>query len=116
MGKTNEFGVILDSNGYAPSLLSASDRCLLCHRTNGKLDRHEVFGSALRDKSKKYGLWVTVCHECHLTRLHGWEYDPLHDRRAAMRRVAQRVAMDTYGWTVEEWRERFYKNYLDTED
>lgn len=37
----NEYGVKLDSNGYAPSILSKSPTCLICGRY--RTARHEVF-------------------------------------------------------------------------
>jgi len=100
----------LDRNGYAPSLLDREEGgCFLCGRTNGKLDRHEAFGGAYRQKSKKYGLWCSLCHsECHLNGVHLY---------AAMgryvKRQAQKAAMSEYGWTTEEFRKHFGKNFLE---
>ena len=37
----NEYGEKLDSNGYAPSILSKSPTCLICGRYHTA--RHEVF-------------------------------------------------------------------------
>lgn len=37
----NEYGEKLDSNGYAPSILSQSSTCLICGRY--RTARHEVF-------------------------------------------------------------------------
>ena len=56
----NEYGEKLDSNGYAPSILHDKPVCLICGRYGTA--RHEVyFGSAYRAKSKRLGLWVTLC-------------------------------------------------------
>lgn len=59
----NEYGERLDSNGYAPSILSQSPTCLICgwYRTA----RHEVFFGPYRDKSKRLGLWANLCPWCH---------------------------------------------------
>lgn len=99
----------LDRNGYAPSLLDkAENTCYLCGRTSGKLDRHEVFNGAYRQKSKKLGLWCSLCHiECHL--------NGVHNNAKIMRRLkqqAQKAAMKEYDWTIDEFREHFSKNYL----
>lgn len=60
----NEYGEKLDSNGYAPSILHDKPVCLICGRYGTA--RHEVyFGSAYRAKSKRLGLWVTLCPWCH---------------------------------------------------
>lgn len=37
----NEYGVKLDSNGYAPSILNQQPTCLICGRYHTA--RHEVF-------------------------------------------------------------------------
>ena len=34
----------------------------------------------------------------------------------ALQSEVQKIAMEHYGWTVEEWRKLFYKNYLLEED
>ena len=50
----NEWGAELDRNGYAPSIVQAdTSKCFLCHRSGVKLDRHEIFGNAMRNKSKR---------------------------------------------------------------
>jgi hypothetical protein len=69
----NEWGAELDRNGYAPSIVQAdTSKCFLCQRSGVKLDRHEIFGNAMRSKSKRMGLWVSLCHTpCHLTHAHG---------------------------------------------
>lgn len=57
----NEYGETLDRNGYAPSIVQDIDGCYFCARQDGKLDRHEIFHGAYRQKSKALGLWVTLC-------------------------------------------------------
>ena len=63
----NEFGACLDKNGYAPGIVTFdTDCCFLCGGQDEKLDRHECFGGAMREKSKRLGLWVPLCHNrCH---------------------------------------------------
>ena len=109
---TNEYGVMLDSNGYAPSVIDAfaelDSACFLCRR-RGDLARHEVFhGTAYRQKAKAYGCWVYLCPECH-DRLH--RIDPKLDRQ--LKQIGQRNAMEWYEWTVEDFRERFGKSYVE---
>lgn len=103
---TNEYGVELNKNGYAPSILGAFDDCYLCHR-EGDLARHEIFHGALRQKSKAYGLWIHVCPMCHEL-IHNTPKKDLE-----LKTIAQRNAMLVYGWSVEDFRVRFYKNYVD---
>lgn len=59
----NEYGVKLDSNGYAPSILNQQPTCLICGRYHTA--RHEVFYGPYRDKSKRLGLWANLCPWCH---------------------------------------------------
>lgn len=105
---TNEYGVQLDRNGYAPSLMNTSS-CVLCGMHTLELVRHEVYhGIAYREKSKALGTWVTLCPECHRV---------LHNKKAkydlALKKKMQKIAMKEYGWSVDDFRARFFKNYLD---
>lgn len=104
----NEFGKALDRNGYSASILQQAECCFRCGATVGKLDRHEVFGGIDREKSKRYGLWVRLCHlTCHLDGVH---QDAEYARR--LRCYAQKRAMDEYGWSVDEFRQKFGKSYI----
>ena len=98
---------------YSPSILQSEEDqvwCFRCGRCNEKLDRHEVFGGPFRDKSKAFGLWVTLCHStCHEGR-YGVHGDPEEARR--LKRKAQRVAMRVYGWTTDDFIREFGKNWL----
>ena len=66
--KTNEVGVMLDKNGYAPSIVDPysdlNKRCYHCD-WRGDLVRHEIFNASNRQKSKAYGLWIYLCPRCH---------------------------------------------------
>lgn len=101
----NEYGVRLDSNGYAPSLLNTGDGCYICER-NLTTQRHEIFHGPYREKSKQYGLWINVCHYCHYQ---------IHNGDGRMNKYlkcdGQKAAMERYEWTVQDFRERFGKNY-----
>lgn len=110
----NEFGERLDRNGYAPSIfVFEKHECWLCHEY-GDVERHEIFGAALRDKSKALGLWVNLCGGCHRTRP-----DAVHQSGKTafhIKNIAQRKAMTKYGWDEAEWKRRFFKSYLNEED
>lgn len=108
----NEYGTLLDRNGYAPSIMQQGDcGCFICDFSHDKLDRHEVFFGADRQKSKRLGLWVLLCHhDCHI-----FGREAVHNNRAndlALKRVGQAAAMERYGWTTEDFIREFYKNYL----
>ena len=103
------------SNGYAPSIIQHDiSHCFACGRCDRKLDRHELFFGSNRQKSKKYGLWVTLCHEpCHLGR-NGYQYNA--DKANELRAYAQRIAMKEYGWSREDFIRIFGKNYLEEDE
>ena len=88
-------------------------RCALCGANGAAdpLDRHHVFGGALRKKSEKYGAVVYLCHH----RCHIFGADSAHQSREVRRhlkRQAQARIMFEQGWTLEEWLREFGKSYL----
>ena len=108
----NEYGVKLDSNGYAPSIVPGHGewQCYGCGR-NRQLERHEIYGGAFRRKSKEYGLWVHLCPDCHRE-----GNEAVHKTGGySLKAEGEIAAPTTYGWTVDEFRRRFGKNYLDEE-
>ena len=107
----NEYGVPLDSNGYAPSLFDIySSECYVCGKKTD-LQRHEVFHGPNRTRSKALGLWAVLCAGCHMR---------LHHRDSSLdwwlKEYGQRIAMSHYGWGVDDFRQRFGKNYLEDAD
>lgn len=108
----NEYGAPLDRNGYAPSILQEdTDCCYICYGCHQKLDRHEVFFGPYRDKSKRLGLWVTLCHHQH----HIDGPRAVHQSREvdlALKRNAQKAVMDAYGWNTTDFIREFGRNYL----
>lgn len=94
----------MDSNGYNESLFYTG-RCFNCG-CGDQLVRHEVFHGNNRERSKRYGCWVTLCVRCH---------QDLHNHPASyrwMQKETQRTAMERYGWTLEDFRKIFGKSYL----
>lgn len=70
----------------------------------------QVFGGANRKLSEKYGLVVNLCHECHNEPPDGVHFNSR--RMLALRRWAQKQAMEHYGWTVDDFIKIFGRNYL----
>ena len=97
----------MDRNGYNESIMP-SKGCYWCGRTDGKMDRHEVFHGAFRKKAKAAGLWVLLCHDCHAE---------LHQHNAMMDHLlkcaGQRAAMEHYGWSIPDFIREFGKNRLE---
>ena len=85
--------------------------CHICHRY-GYVERHHVFGGALRKKSEEYGLTVYLHH----SRCHIFGENSVHKNARINRKLqafAQEKAMEHYGWDVERFIKEFYKNYLE---
>ena len=88
-------------------------KCFLCGRTEtsyNRLEVHHIFGAANRPLSERYGLTVTLCHECH-NEPDGVHYDA--EVMDYLHRYGQKKAMQEQGWTVEQFRAIFGKNYLE---
>jgi len=104
----NEYGVKLDKNGYAPSIMHifADDACFNCEAI-GDLCRHEIFNGSERERSKAYGLWVNLCPRCHMDIHNDAEL------RRQLKVTGEMCALNWYDWTIEDFRERFGKNYVE---
>ena len=76
----------------------------------GNLHRHEVFFGANRQKSIEYGLVVFLTPEMHNMSGNGVHFNSELDLK--LKRIGQRAAMKHYGWTVDDFRKIFGKNYL----
>ena len=92
-------------------------RCYLCGgppEYYDPFDKHHIFGGckAIRDKSEKYGLTVYLHHaKCHI-----FGEGSVHKNAEvnnALKAEAQKKAMERYGWSVEDFRREFYKNYIE---
>lgn len=92
-------------------------KCWLCGATGQRepLDRHHCFGASNRKKSEKYGLVVDLCHNsCHIFGKQAVHQN--EDTMQALHEYGQRKAMKENGWTVDDFRRVFGKNYIDTEE
>ena len=75
------------------------------------LERHHLFGGSNRKKSEKYGLVVDLCHYHHNEPPYGVHHNK--EAMAYLHRCGQIKAMREQGWTVDEFRREFGKNYLE---
>lgn len=87
--------------------------CWLCGRNGASdpLDAHHIFGGANRTLSEKYGLVVPLCH----ARCHELGKQAVHRNKETMnrlRRWGQEKAMQEQGWSIDDFRRVFGRNYL----
>ena len=88
-------------------------KCFLCGMNAyvEPLDKHHVFFGPYRKKSEKYGLTVYLHHNmCHI-----FGENSVHGNARVNRKVqafVQKIAMDHYGWSIEDFIREFGKNYL----
>lgn len=87
--------------------------CWLCGRngTDDPLERHHIFGGALRKKSEKYKLVVDLCG----ARCHRLGPEAVHQNAETMRLLheyGQRKWMEEHHASIADFRQEFYKNYL----
>lgn len=80
-------------------------RCYICKATC-TTETHHIFQGSNRAASDDLGLTIEVCRICH-QRIHRY---PKHFEK--LKSDAQKVAMDNYGLTLAEWREKFRKSYI----
>lgn len=91
--------------------------CFICEMSEcgDHLDKHHVFGGAYRDKSEQYGLTVYIHHnKCHI-----FGENSAHMNRAVQAKlqwIAQKKAMEVYGWTAKEFIKIFGRNCIGGQD
>ncbi len=99
------------------SVDSDHQKCWLCGRngTQDHLDIHHIFSGAYRSKSERFGLTVLLCHRrCHISGPSAAHRSP--DTAQRLHEYGQRKAMREQGWTIEQFRQQFGRNYIDEEE
>ena len=93
----------------AKSILQSEKRCFLCG-SRVWLEEHHVLGGALRKLSEREGFKVWLCHYCHNEPPNGVHQNK--DHRLKLQAYVQGKAMEHYGWTKNEFIERYGKSYI----
>lgn len=93
----------------AKSIMQEEKECYICHTTQN-LEKHHVFGAAYRKKSERDGLTVYLCHNHHNEPPEGVH----HNRKNmdALRAHAEKLWLDWYGKTIDEFIQEYGRNYL----
>ena len=80
-------------------------KCFLCKRQLKKLDKHEAFGGANRQKSIEYGLVYYLCRKCHS------KVDLDKNTRIKLHNYAKTKFIKEY--SKEKFLKEFGKNYVE---
>lgn len=95
--------------------IAQQERCYFCHKPSQEW--HHIFNASFKKKSEKYGAMVRLCHMCHneppneqIKFEGGVHFNK--EKWDKLRVEAQYKIMAEQGWTVEQWRSEFEKNYL----
>ena len=91
------------------SIIQTEHNCFLCGRADW-LEKHHIFGASNRKNSEKYGLTVYLCHWCHNEPPDGVHFNA--ENMLALRKWAQKQAMENYGWDEAEFIRIFGRSYL----
>ena len=74
------------------------------------LHEHHVYGGARRKNSEKYGLKIWLRSDWHNLADYGVHNDTKLDKE--IKSAVQKIAMEHYNWTVDDFICLFGKNYL----
>lgn len=78
------------------------------------MDKHHVYSGASRKQSEADGLCVMLCHhDCHIFGPRAVHRNGVVATR--LKRQVQKIAMEQHGWSVDDFRERYGRNYIDEE-
>lgn len=92
----------------ADSIIQEDKKCFICGTTNN-IQCHHIFGASSRSYSEKYGLKVYLCREHH-TGNNGVHFQP--KLAQMLHEIGQKKGMEHYGWSEDEFRRIFGRNYL----
>lgn len=95
------------------SIIQTVDKCYICGAVSG-LEEHHIFGGFNRKLSEKYGLKVKLCNRHH-TGSYTNTSEAVHHNAGMMQELRKEIqikAMEYYGWSIEDFRERFNKSYV----
>lgn len=100
----------MKSRKIAKSIIPNNDEyCFLCKQiglyTKGTDEHHMLFGNK-KTLADEDGLTVQLCHSHHM-RLH-----QQMEHQLELKQLAEKVWLEHYGKTIEDWIKRYGKNYL----
>lgn len=92
------------------SIIQSEKECYITGCTFNLHEHHIFFGRGLRKLSEKYGLKIYLRADYHNLADYGVHFNKELDLQ--IKEMAQRKAMEYYGWTKEDFIRIFGKNYI----
>jgi hypothetical protein len=99
---------------FLKSIIADDGNCCYLCGCSRNLECHHIFGGANRIKSNRLGIVIPLCHACHNETPFGAHHNAQVMNR--LKQIGQEKAMKKYGWTTDEFRVIFGKNYLDEKE
>ncbi len=93
------------------SIIQDRKECYVTGSTPDLHEHHIFFGTGSRRLSEKYGLKVWLRPDWHNASDYGVHSDK--DFEIKLKQMAQKKAMEHYGWSVEDFIKIFGRNYID---
>ena len=93
------------------SIICNDKVCWVCGTIYNLHCHHTMYGVRNRKKADKDGLFVWLCQEHH-EGTYGVHGMCGHELDIQLKRVSEQAWLDHYGKTVEEFIERYGKNYI----
>ena len=81
------------------------EKCSICNKYEN-LETHHIYNGNLRKKSEEYGATIKICRICHIKIHRNYKL------RELLKKQYQKKIMQAENWTIEDFRQVFYKNYL----
>lgn len=92
------------------SIIQDTKECYVTGSTYNLHEHHIFCGTGLRRLSEKYGLKIWLRADFHNMSDYGIHFDKNFD--LDIKQMAQQVAMEHYGWTIEDFIKIFGRNFL----
>lgn len=108
------------------SIMQSAKECYLCRKdarllgylgglpSDGLHRHHVMFGTANRQQSERYGLWVWLCVKHHNEDRGLYAVHFNKEVNIQLRMDAERIFLQTHSFS--EWMDVFKVNYLDTDE
>lgn len=92
------------------SIIQDTKECYVTGCTDRLHEHHIFFGNGIRPLSEKYGLKIWLRADWHNMADYGIHFDKTLDLE--VKQMAQKKAMEHYGWTTEDFIKIMGRNYL----